>query len=88
MALAACSSNSAAGAAAPALQYFSAWFCPFAHRATIALHHHAKHLNWEWVESLGWEKRKTSDANGRGQQNEPDHENWWEQNVTLKLPPS
>jgi glutathione S-transferase len=40
------------------LKYFSAWFCPFAHRATIALEHHGqKYVNWEWEESLGWENR-------------------------------
>lgn len=38
------------------LTYFSSWFCPFAHRATIALEHH--HIEYEWVEALGWEKQK------------------------------
>ena len=44
---------SSAGAAP--LTYFSAWFCPFAHRTTIALEHHA--TPYEWVEALGWEQR-------------------------------
>ena len=40
------------------LKYFSAWFCPFAHRASIALEHHGqKYIEWEWEESLGWETR-------------------------------
>jgi len=34
------------------LKYFSSWFCPFAHRATIALDHHG--ISYEWVEALGW----------------------------------
>mmetsp|Transcript_28799 Transcript_28799/g.81126 ORF Transcript_28799/g.81126 Transcript_28799/m.81126 type:complete len:287 (+) Transcript_28799:111-971(+) len=85
----ACSSNSAAGGAAPLLKYFSAWFCPFAHRATIALHHHSQLLNWEWVESLGWEKRPSTDANIRGQSDEPLHENWyhWKHPDLLKHTP-
>ena len=29
------------GAVKPVLRYLSAWFCPFAHRATLALEHHA-----------------------------------------------
>ena len=46
----------------PHLYYMSAWFCPFAHRATLALEHHSSHLTWEWIEALGWEKegRRTS----------------------------
>jgi len=27
--------------ARPLLRYMSAWFCPFAHRCTIGLEHHA-----------------------------------------------
>eukprot|EP00873_Tetraselmis_striata_P005740 jgi/Tetstr1/426004/TSEL_016351.t1 len=90
MALQACSSNLAAAGAAQRLTYFSAWFCPFAHRATIALHHHAQHLNWDWVESLGWEKRASSDANTRLQANEPVHENWyhWKHPDLLKHTPA
>ena len=41
----------------PKLKYFSAWFCPFAHRATMALEHHGKCIDWQWEESLGWENR-------------------------------
>jgi len=39
------------------LKYFSAWFCPYAHRATLALSHHAPIVQYEWEEALGWEKR-------------------------------
>lgn len=39
------------------LTYYSAWFCPFAHRATIALEHHADSVSYAWEEALGWEKR-------------------------------
>ena len=58
----------------PHLHYFSAWFCPFAHRATLALEHHARdgHLTYEWIESLGWEKRGKTDASV-----ETEHENWY-----------
>jgi glutathione S-transferase len=30
----------AAKTALPKLRYLSAWFCPYAHRATLALEHH------------------------------------------------
>lgn len=44
----------------PVLTYFSSWFCPFAHRCTIALEHHAEAIDWHWVEALGWENRGPS----------------------------
>ena len=34
----------------PKLRYLSAWFCPYAHRATIALEHHSALIDYEWVE--------------------------------------
>ena len=37
-------------AAVPKLRYLSAWFCPYAHRATIALEHHSDFVDYEWVE--------------------------------------
>lgn len=46
--------------ARPRFVYLSAWFCPFAHRATLALEHHSAHLSWDWEEALGWEKRPSS----------------------------
>ena len=59
--------------AAP-LTYYSAWFCPFAHRATIALEHHAGAVPYVWEEALGWEQRAPTgseefDANER--------KDWW-----------
>ena len=45
------SAASKAGTAAlPKLRYLSAWFCPYAHRSTIALEHHAGRVEYEWVE--------------------------------------
>eukprot|EP01083_Nonionella_stella_P287027 976920_1 len=58
----------------PALQtfrYLSAWFCPFAHRTTIALEHHASRIDYEWIEALGWEER-TDEENVTGTGKE-----WW-----------
>jgi glutathione S-transferase len=55
----------------PHLHYMSAWFCPFAHRATLALEHHAGHVTYDWVESLGWEKRRATAAL------DTEHENWY-----------
>lgn len=52
----------AAAATRPKFRYLSAWFCPFAHRATIALEHHAgTGMDYEWVEALGWYQQ--DDAN-------------------------
>mmetsp|Transcript_7480 Transcript_7480/g.18564 ORF Transcript_7480/g.18564 Transcript_7480/m.18564 type:complete len:294 (-) Transcript_7480:89-970(-) len=62
----------AAGVKPPHLIYMSAWFCPFAHRATLALQHHKTHLTYEWVEALGWEKRVASDECVQTA-----HENWY-----------
>lgn len=42
----------------PKFRYLSAWFCPYAHRATLALEHHAGAIDYDWVEALGWEQRK------------------------------
>ncbi|GMH82476.1 hypothetical protein TrST_g12489 [Triparma strigata] len=51
--------------------YHSAWFCPFAHRATIALSHHSESVDYTWVESLGWEQRDNDDdKTGTGKE-------WW-----------
>jgi len=41
----------------PKFRYLSAWFCPYAHRATLALEHHSDSIDYEWVEALGWEQR-------------------------------
>jgi glutathione S-transferase len=55
---AAVKATTAAGAAIPKLRYLSAWFCPYAHRATLALEHHAGRVDYEWVEALGWNQQK------------------------------
>ena len=62
----------------PHLYYMSAWFCPFAHRATLALEHHGDHLTYEWIEALGWEKRKATGAShAKGSSLATSHENWY-----------
>lgn len=45
----------------PTFRYLSAWFCPFAHRATLALEHHASRIDYEWVEALGWHQQADKD---------------------------
>ena len=55
----------------PKFRYLSAWFCPFAHRATLALEHHSSSIDYEWIEALGWEQRK-DEHNVTGTGNE-----WW-----------
>lgn len=45
----------------PAFRYLSAWFCPFAHRATLALEFHAESIAYEWVEALGWNLQQDKD---------------------------
>ena len=55
----------------PKFRYLSAWFCPYAHRATLALEHHAGAIEYEWVEALGWEQRKDEkNVTGTGKE-------WW-----------
>jgi len=62
---------SGGAASQPFFRYMSAWFCPFAHRCTIALEHHSERVKYEWVEALGWEQRPNEDGTtGQG------HE-WW-----------
>ena len=56
----------------PKLTYYSAWFCPFAHRATLALSRHLSFVQYEWIESLGWEKRAKTKEEIRTK-----HENWY-----------
>lgn len=53
----------------PKFRYLSAWFCPFAHRATLALEHHADRVDYEWVEALGWYQQEDKDnVTGTGQE--------------------
>ena len=55
----------------PSFRYLSAWFCPFAHRCTLALEHHSSRVNYEWVEALGWEQREDkNNVTGTGKE-------WW-----------
>jgi Glutathione S-transferase, N-terminal domain len=44
----------------PKFRYLSAWFCPYAHRATIALeyHKHFGRIDYEWIEALGWKQQQ------------------------------
>ena len=56
------------------LKYYSAWFCPFAHRATIALEHHRGAISYEWEEALGWEQRAPT---GEENFSASDREDWW-----------
>jgi hypothetical protein len=69
----------------PFFRYLSAWFCPFAHRATIALEHHKNRVSYEWVEALGWEKRPNHDG-----VTGTDHEWWyhWKSEELIKFNPS
>ena len=55
----------------PKFRYLSAWFCPYAHRATLALEHHSDRVAHEWIEALGWEQRE-DDKNVTGTGKE-----WW-----------
>ena len=55
----------------PTFRYLTAWFCPFAHRATLALEHHGERVDYEWIEALGWEQRADkNNVTGTGQE-------WW-----------
>jgi glutathione S-transferase len=61
-------SSVASKAAIPKFRYLSAWFCPFAHRATLAFAHHKGRVEYEWVEALGWELQKDhKSVTGTGQ---------------------
>mmetsp|Transcript_35361 Transcript_35361/g.85576 ORF Transcript_35361/g.85576 Transcript_35361/m.85576 type:complete len:192 (-) Transcript_35361:1372-1947(-) len=64
-------SVSSISSAVPRFRYLSAWFCPFAHRCTLALEHHSDRVQYVWVEALGWERRPDEqNVTGAG------HE-WW-----------
>ena len=56
------------------LTYYSAWFCPFAHRATLALEHHSAAVPYTWEESLGWEQRPPSGEEDFAAEERSD---WW-----------
>lgn len=71
---AALSRAASAAAKTKPLKYFSAWFCPFAHRATLALEHHADSVPYAWEESLGWEQRQPT---GKENFEAEEREDWW-----------
>jgi glutathione S-transferase len=53
----------------PKFRYLSAWYCPYAHRATIALEHHKDSIDYEWVEALEWKQQTdTNNVTGTGQE--------------------
>eukprot|EP00522_Entomoneis_paludosa_P006895 CAMPEP_0172439596 /NCGR_PEP_ID=MMETSP1065-20121228/527_1 /TAXON_ID=265537 /ORGANISM="Amphiprora paludosa, Strain CCMP125" /LENGTH=303 /DNA_ID=CAMNT_0013188299 /DNA_START=42 /DNA_END=953 /DNA_ORIENTATION=- len=53
----------------PKFRYLSAWFCPFAHRATLALEHHSERVEYEWVEALGWyQQEDQNNVTGTGKE--------------------
>ena len=57
----------AAASVSKKFRYLSAWFCPYAHRCTIALEHHKEKrgtcIEYEWIEALGWKKQQTDQNN-------------------------
>uniref|UniRef100_A0A7S1ZVR8 GST N-terminal domain-containing protein n=1 Tax=Ditylum brightwellii TaxID=49249 RepID=A0A7S1ZVR8_9STRA len=64
-------STSETSSSLPSFRYLSAWFCPYAHRATLALEHHSTRISYEWVEALGWEQRQdANNVTGTGKE-------WW-----------
>lgn len=67
-------SSSATTKAPLPLVYYSAWFCPFAHRATIALEHHSRAVPYRWEEALGWEQRPPSGGEDFAADDRTD---WW-----------
>mmetsp|Transcript_28523 Transcript_28523/g.42310 ORF Transcript_28523/g.42310 Transcript_28523/m.42310 type:complete len:297 (-) Transcript_28523:1354-2244(-) len=71
MASKAVASFSTSARSKPKFRYLTAWFCPFAHRATLALEHHSSRVDYEWIEALGWEQREDKkNVTGTGQE-------WW-----------
>jgi glutathione S-transferase len=71
----------------PSFQYFSAWFCPYAHRCTLALEHHRGFIDWEWVEALGWESRPSAVGEEHDQRVQ-EHFYHWKSPELLKHNPS
>eukprot|EP00967_Tisochrysis_lutea_P030492 scaffold35827_cov33-Tisochrysis_lutea.AAC.1 len=71
----------------PKFQYLSAWFCPYAHRCTLALEHHRDAITWEWIEALGWESRPSAVGEEHDQRIE-EHYYHWKSPDLLKYNPS
>jgi glutathione S-transferase len=74
-ATAAVSAAAAAAAQLPKFRYLSAWFCPYAHRCTLALEHHAARIEYEWVEALGWYQKDNKNDDNKNQQKVPNEHN-------------
>jgi glutathione S-transferase len=69
-------SASAASSSVVPLDYYSAWFCPFAHRATLALEHHAPSgVEYTWIEALGWSKKDEEEVDANS--GETLSHSWW-----------
>ena len=71
----------------PSPKYFSAWFCPFAHRATTALEHHRAAVPFEWEESLGWETRPPTGAEDHTADDRDDWYYYWKSPALLAANP-
>lgn len=70
------------------VKYFSAWFCPFAQRATMALEHHRGVLDYTWIESLGWvENESPSGAENFPAEERDDWVYHWKSPELLKYNP-
>jgi glutathione S-transferase len=75
----------------PKLRYLSAWFCPFAHRATIALEHHRERLDYEWIEALGWYQKESSSTAEDGGNSSATGKEWyyhWKADELKRVNPS
>jgi glutathione S-transferase len=58
------------------LDYYSARFCPYAHRATLALEHHAPSgVEYTWIEALGWSKKDEEEVDANS--GETLSHSWW-----------
>ena len=73
----------------PKFRYLSAWFCPYAHRATLALEYHQAHIDYEWVEALGWYQKESTNADN--QNDDTDNKEWyyhWKADELKRVNPS
>jgi len=68
-------------------QYLTAWFCPYAHRCTLALEHHKGFIEWDSVEALGWES-KPSEVGEEHDKRVEEHFYHWKSPALLKANPS
>jgi len=73
------------------VRYLSAWFCPYAHRATLALEYHCKFIDYEWVEALGWQQRSSEEMEGHNNHNSSSTKEWyyhWKADELKRVNPS